>query len=467
MPTFQFYKSGQKIDQLEGADPTQLKSLIEKHQTGSSATTSSWSGSGYVLGAKSSDTSSTTPVVDNNTQQQQQQKPLTHQSSLLTGGYTLGGPSINNTTNNTTTTSTTTPSSSSNATNNDVNELFLSQLIEMGFPESHATTALQKTGNRSLEAAMDWCFNNDSSATSTSTTNSTTTTTPMDVETSTPATATVPVPGATFNRPKTIHNAVCNNCMDQIIGTRHKCEMCDDYDLCHACYTERIQFHPSDHTFGSYDEDIVIPGKEKKPLTPEEIEVEKLRIKEKVKKIREQRAIEEEKSNIEREKMRRVSGKEAAEAKRLHQQRTLEREAEIRRKEKEEEARAKAAIKAKIEQDRLNRTAKLNNTNTNTTTNATTTANAPTTTTTTVTEYTETTIQVRLPDGNVIKASFKPTDPIRTVHDHMALLTNTPNFTLSTTFPRKVYSPKDNSIDTITLKQAELVPSGTLIYTKL
>eukprot|EP01115_Flamella_aegyptia_P013722 TRINITY_DN74655_c0_g1_i2.p2 TRINITY_DN74655_c0_g1~~TRINITY_DN74655_c0_g1_i2.p2 ORF type:complete len:78 (-),score=9.70 TRINITY_DN74655_c0_g1_i2:69-302(-) len=76
-------------------------------------------------------------------------------------------------------------------------------------------------------------------------------------------------------------------------------------------------------------------------------------------------------------------------------------------------------------------------------------------------------IQIRLPDGNNIKATFKATDPVRTVFNHMSLLMGTQNFTLSTTFPRKVYSLKDSSIDTVSLKQAELVPSGTFILSPL
>src|SRR4051812_23666545 len=94
---------------------------------------------------------------------------------------------------------------------------------------------------------------------------------------------------------------------------------------------------------------------------------------------------------------------------------------------------------------------------------ATTTTSEPQTSTTTAPapaqptakkEYTETAIQIRLPDGNIIKATFKPTDPIRTVHNHIALLTGSSNFALATTFPRKVYSAKDTTMDTTTLAQA-------------
>jgi len=78
-------------------------------------------------------------------------------------------------------------------------------------------------------------------------------------------------------------------------------------------------------------------------------------------------------------------------------------------------------------------------------------------------EYTEALIQIRFKDGNTIKATFKPTDPIRTVFGHVALLLGTQNFSLATTFPRKVYKSTDASLDTTTLQQAELVPTGTFI----
>ena len=32
MPTFQFYKNGEKVDEMSGADPTKLKELITKHK---------------------------------------------------------------------------------------------------------------------------------------------------------------------------------------------------------------------------------------------------------------------------------------------------------------------------------------------------------------------------------------------------------------------------------------------------
>src|SRR5690606_37296539 len=34
-----------------------------------------------------------------------------------------------------------------------------------------------------------------------------------------------------------------DTCKDQIVGTRHKCKSCKDYDLCDACYEKRLINH--------------------------------------------------------------------------------------------------------------------------------------------------------------------------------------------------------------------------------
>jgi FKBP-type peptidyl-prolyl cis-trans isomerase len=211
-----------------------------------------------------------------------------------------------------------------------------------------------------------------------------------------------------------------------------------------------------------------LPNVDKKPLTKEEIEEKKRLLRERVAKAREERTKQEATEDLAREKVRRLSAKETEDIKREHEMKSMEREAAARRREKEEEKKAKAAIKAKIDQDRKEREAKRTGVVAPTSTTTTTApVTAPTPSAPVVTNYTDTMIQVKLPDGNSIKATFKATDPVRTVHNHIALLTGTEQFSLITTFPRKVYSPRDSAIDTTTLKQAEVVPSGTFIVTKL
>jgi len=54
-------------------------------------------------------------------------------------------------------------------------------------------------------------------------------------------------------------------------------------------------------------------------------------------------------------------------------------------------------------------------------------------------------------------------DSIRTVFNHVSLLLGVDTFTLVTTFPRRSFTKKDSSLDTLNLMQAELVPNGTFI----
>jgi len=35
---------------------------------------------------------------------------------------------------------------------------------------------------------------------------------------------------------KVVHSANCDVCKERIVGHRHKCETCDDYDLCDNCF---------------------------------------------------------------------------------------------------------------------------------------------------------------------------------------------------------------------------------------
>eukprot|EP01114_Cavostelium_apophysatum_P005589 TRINITY_DN1677_c0_g2_i2.p2 TRINITY_DN1677_c0_g2~~TRINITY_DN1677_c0_g2_i2.p2 ORF type:complete len:222 (-),score=93.42 TRINITY_DN1677_c0_g2_i2:31-696(-) len=200
-------------------------------------------------------------------------------------------------------------------------------------------------------------------------------------------------------------------------------------------------------------------------LTPEELAIEKQKLNEKLEQIRKKKAEDEAKAAIEREKMRVQGGKQAQENKKKFEEDQRKRDEFLKKKQAEEERVAKARIKAKIEQDKAERAAAAAKAREGATSQPVASAPAPVAAQSAPTkkEYTECAIQIRMPDGNSIKASFKPTDTVRTVHDHVALLTGSERFALTTTFPRKVYSPKDNAMNTTTLAQAELVPNGTFV----
>ena len=63
----------------------------------------------------------------------------------------------------------------------------------------------------------------------------------------------VPIPGS-LNTPvpspvvRAAHNANCDMCDSKIIGIRHKCTACPDYDVCESCFTIVAEQHPR-HAF--------------------------------------------------------------------------------------------------------------------------------------------------------------------------------------------------------------------------
>jgi len=61
-----------------------------------------------------------------------------------------------------------------------------------------------------------------------------------------------------------IHHALCDNCRVRIVGWRHKCNECEDYDLCHNCFIKSRSCHPT-HKFSQI-------GKEEK-RQPESVSI--------------------------------------------------------------------------------------------------------------------------------------------------------------------------------------------------
>jgi len=77
-------------------------------------------------------------------------------------------------------------------------------------------------------------------------------------------------------------------------------------------------------------------------------------------------------------------------------------------------------------------------------------------------EYDTCTIQIRMPDNSRLQSDFKSTDTIKDVTNYINQNRKDGSrpVTLSTTFPRKVYS--GNLLET-TLKEAEMAPRGMFI----
>jgi hypothetical protein len=63
-----------------------------------------------------------------------------------------------------------------------------------------------------------------------------------------------------------IHMAGCDECGKYIIGMRHKCTSCPDYDLCEPCFKKNIQFKFHRHTFDDIARPKVDSEEEEQPM---------------------------------------------------------------------------------------------------------------------------------------------------------------------------------------------------------
>lgn len=145
MPTFHFYRQGRRVAQFSGADPRRLEATIEEHAPTSASV--AFSGQGQRLSSTSDPSSA--------------QGPPSSSSSLRDIAAAAAARRLQSTPKP----DADLPSSSdaAPANGNDprlkVNQVLLKQLTtEIGFPPIRAEKALIFTGNKSLEAAVDWCF---------------------------------------------------------------------------------------------------------------------------------------------------------------------------------------------------------------------------------------------------------------------------------------------------------------------
>ncbi|ORY23732.1 UBX-domain-containing protein [Neocallimastix californiae] len=288
-------------------------------------------------------------------------------------------------------------------------------LLDMGFEEIRINKALTETNNSGLQPAMDWLLAHADDPIESFIEDVTS----NDVSSAAETKDTSMEENAPSNNDGEAKSLICNDCQ-KILKDAQAAEF-------HAIKTGHQNFSESTEAV--------------KPLT-EEQEYEK-----------------------QKEKVRRRTGKELNEARERMEKEELKRIYEKKKREQIEEKKARARVKAQIEQDRKERAAKLeeqkrlregklpiSNSSSNVSLNSTPSESI---------DYSETSIQIRCPGMAPLTHDFNSNDTLEKVYEF--LLSNKPEFSgysLSTTYPRKVFTDQDKSK---TLKELDLVPSSVLV----
>uniref|UniRef100_A0A6B2LB53 UBX domain-containing protein n=1 Tax=Arcella intermedia TaxID=1963864 RepID=A0A6B2LB53_9EUKA len=210
----------------------------------------------------------------------------------------------------------------------------------------------------------------------------------------------------------------------------------------------------------SVHQDVVAPPEEvKHHMTEAEREAAMQRIKERIAEKKRQDEIDNERSELEKEKMRRVEGKEAQAAKEAWAKAEAEREAMIKKRDKERERLAKEKVREQIRIDQINREAEEKKRKGETVPQQQAPVAKPPSEEPKK-EYSSCVIQIRMPDNSRIEHTFPITSTVRDVLTFV--MQNRKDgkanrIQLSTTFPKKSYT--ESNLGT-TLKDADMVPRG-------
>lgn len=201
------------------------------------------------------------------------------------------------------------------------------------------------------------------------------------------------------------------------------------------------------------------PAEQKPPLTEEEKEEQKKKIEEKIKQRRQEREEREKQEALDREKRRMMEGKDISEARRKHDELEAKKIVDERKRQKADDKAAKARVLAQIEADKQRR--KGNTEVKDAPKPADTSPVKPVTR-----DYNETRLQMRLPDGTALVETFKVKEPLSAVR--LYIQTNrtdglSGNFTMQTTFPRRVFTEEDMEAP---LSVLDLVPSAVIMVSK-
>jgi len=181
-------------------------------------------------------------------------------------------------------------------------------------------------------------------------------------------------------------------------------------------------------------------------------------------KRRKRATVENERSEVEREKLRRLEGKEAQAAKEAWEKAESDRIASIKKREKEIDKIAKDKVLEQLRIDRLNRDAEEKKRKGETTAQQ----QPPTqeNPTSAPKTYNTCSVQIRMPDNTRIQGEFKPDDTIATVLVYVNANRKDGRrpLVLSSSYPKVAFT---GELSETLLSDAGLVPRGMLMATYL
>uniref|UniRef100_A0A8R1I9U8 UBX domain-containing protein n=1 Tax=Caenorhabditis japonica TaxID=281687 RepID=A0A8R1I9U8_CAEJA len=278
------------------------------------------------------------------------------------------------------------------------------QLIDMGFPPEKAEAAA--ADGRSMDQALDWIQKDDSG------------TAQETGESSSDAPAVAAPQEGNKDAPAVVASYKCDDC-GKILAN-------DDAVMFHASKTKHENF--SESTEGV------------KPLTAEEKAAKVIEIREKIKVHQEKKSKIEAEEAREKERKRRDDGKAMIALKEAARDRDIREAAQQRRREKSEDEIARQRVLEQIRLDKEARKAKASG------------QPVPEQKPVSVApvqvappkDYSTTTLQFRLLDGQTVRQQFDVNEPLAMVRAWVeANHANGISFSLMTPFPRKVFSEDD------------------------
>ncbi|XP_042899566.1 UBX domain-containing protein 1-B isoform X2 [Parasteatoda tepidariorum] len=314
----------------------------------------------------------------------------------------------------------------------------LNLLMEMGFSAAKAEKALSATGNKGVEAAMEWLIihaeemeTEESGAAAES---------EKAPETETDAAEeTIELNEESVPQPKSIKCDECN----KKFRTDSEIEF-------HAVKTGHQKFSQS--------------AEEIKPLSEEEKREQVKKLEVLIKQRRAEKAEKEKKEALEKEKTRRKTGQEITHVRQKIQEDEMKRLAELKRQEKLEAKIARQKVLEQIERDKQARREKFGMPNPNTSTPSAPSAPAPVPVAPSI-SYDECKLQIRLTNGQCLTQTFKPNEELAAVRLYVEMNRTDGDgpFTLMTNFPKKVFTSSDMNCP---LSELGLVPSAVIIVSK-